>query len=126
MPDFSLDTTVTIDITDVKKFVEEKLPGLLLENTTDFGVAGFCLQTIMNEINRIENLDDNAEPQYLVPESALKTMIQSDIEMDILEADGVDNWTWYMESEKQCLKDWYNTDNMEEAVNIALECYEQR
>lgn len=54
MQDFAFDTTMSIDLDEVKEFVNNDLAGLLLENTTNFGVAAFCLQAVMNEIERVE------------------------------------------------------------------------
>lgn len=52
---FNLDRTIDIDIDEFKEFATEQLPSILIENTTDFGIAAFCLQAVHNEIARIES-----------------------------------------------------------------------
>ena len=42
---------------------------------------------------------ERTEPRfYKVEEEDLKSMLAAEIKLAILEADGVDNWSWYMES----------------------------
>ena len=36
MKDFSMDMTMDVNLDELTQFVEEDLPGLLLNNTTDF------------------------------------------------------------------------------------------
>jgi hypothetical protein len=40
----NFNTEVTVDIEELGDFIYNELPGILLENTLDFGIAGFCLQ----------------------------------------------------------------------------------
>lgn len=49
---------IEVDIKKLKTFVEEKLPDILLKNTTDFSIAAFILQTLIDKINYIEELED--------------------------------------------------------------------
>ena len=46
------------DIKKLKTFIEEKLPDILLKNTTDFSIVAFILQTLIDKINYIEGLED--------------------------------------------------------------------
>ena len=46
---------VSVDIEEVEQFVmSEKFSDFLLNNTTDFGVAAFVLQTLIDKINELK------------------------------------------------------------------------
>lgn len=46
----------------VKDFAENKLPSLLLENTTDFAVAAFVLQSVLDAIDSVETaIEDESD-----------------------------------------------------------------
>ena len=45
---------LSVNLDAVKDFVENRLPGLLLENTTDFAVAAFVLQSVLDAIDNAE------------------------------------------------------------------------
>ena len=46
---------VSIDINEVENFVvSEKFKNFLLDNTTDFGVAVFILQSLLDKIDEIK------------------------------------------------------------------------
>ena len=50
------DTTVNVDLDEVKEFIEsDKFVGFLLNNTTNFGVAAFVLQTVYDAIEQYKN-----------------------------------------------------------------------
>lgn len=57
MKDFSMDMTMDVNLDELTQFVEEDLPGLLLNNTTDFGIAAFCLQAVMDAIQAAKQND---------------------------------------------------------------------
>ena len=57
MKDFSMDMTMDVNLDELTQFVEEDLPGLLLNNTTDFGIAAFCLQAVMDAIEAAKQND---------------------------------------------------------------------
>ena len=57
MKDFSMDMTMDVNLDELTQFVEEDLPGLLLNNTTDFGIAAFCLQAVMDAIETAKQND---------------------------------------------------------------------
>lgn len=59
MQDFSMDMTMDVNLDELTQFVEEDLPGLLLNNTTDFGIAAFCLQAVMDAITAAKNSNNN-------------------------------------------------------------------
>lgn len=45
----NLDTTMSIDLDEVKEFIEsDKFIQFLLNNTTDFGVAAYILQRLQD------------------------------------------------------------------------------
>lgn len=51
-----LGTEMTVDLKEVKNFVEsDKFIQFLLNNTTDFAVAAFILQTVLEKIDEIKN-----------------------------------------------------------------------
>lgn len=42
---------------------------------------------------------------YIVPKERLLELLKAENELNVLEGDGVDNWTWYMEGRRQYLKE---------------------
>lgn len=42
--------------------------------------------------------------QYIVDETELLDLLENYYKMTVLERDGVDNWSWYMEGKKDFLK----------------------
>ena len=42
---------------------------------------------------------------YIVSKERLLELLKAENELNVLEGDGVDNWTWYMEGRRQCLKE---------------------
>lgn len=71
---------------------------------------------------------------YIVPENILLDLLKSRDKLQCLEADGVDNWTWYMEGRRQYLKEGaemygVNIDDnedfdFEDLVELALQDFE--
>lgn len=51
---------------------------------------------------------------YLVTEEDLLEMLKSQYKLSILEADGVDNWEWYMESYNDFIQEFYAEKTKEE------------
>lgn len=62
------------------------------------------------------------ENQYMISESQLKYLLETEARMIVLEQDGVDNWTWYMEGAKDFLKE-ENCETFEELVENKLTHY---
>lgn len=42
---------------------------------------------------------------YIVSKERLLELLKAESELNVLEGCGVDNWTWYMECRRQCLKE---------------------
>ena len=42
---------------------------------------------------------------YIVSKERLLELLKAEDKLNVLEGDGVDNWTWYMEGRRQYLKD---------------------
>lgn len=42
---------------------------------------------------------------YIVSKERLLELLKAENELNVLEGDGVDNWTWYMENRRQYLKE---------------------
>jgi hypothetical protein len=42
---------------------------------------------------------------YIVSKERLLELLKAESELNVLEGDGVDNWTWYMEGRRQYLKE---------------------
>ena len=54
-----LDTTMEVDLQEVKKLItSDKFVQFLLNNTTDFSVAAYVLQTLQDSIEQHEVVDD--------------------------------------------------------------------
>lgn len=46
--------TVDVDIEEVEKFImSDKFRDFLLSNTSDFGVAAFILQSLLNDVDEV-------------------------------------------------------------------------
>lgn len=43
-----------VDIGRLKDFVNKELPNILMENSTDFSIVAFILQTMLNKIKELE------------------------------------------------------------------------
>lgn len=39
---------VSIDVDELGDFIHNELAGILLNNTTNIGIAGFCLQAVLD------------------------------------------------------------------------------
>ena len=42
---------------------------------------------------------------YIISKEGLLELLKAENELNVLEGDGVDNWTWYMEGRRQYLKE---------------------
>ena len=42
---------------------------------------------------------------YIISKERLLELLKAEDQLNVLEQDGVDNWSWYMESRKQYLKE---------------------
>lgn len=72
---------------------------------------------------------------YIVSKERLLELLKAENELNILEGDGVDNWTWYMESRRQYLKEGaeiygVNIDDnedfdFEDLAELALQDFEE-
>ena len=53
---------IEIDLNDIEQFVNDpNFHAYLLANTTDFGTAAFVLQTLLNKVDELKQLQtDNA------------------------------------------------------------------
>ena len=47
-------------------------------------------------------------------------LLEDAAKLAVLEADGVDNWTWYMEGKPDCFQPWYGVSE-EEAYEMSFE-----
>ena len=73
----------------------------------------------------------NEKKQYLIDEDTLKELLHDSFKLSVLEMDGVDNWEWYMEGEKELLADcisqlpWHEGKSHEDLVEyICTEDYD--
>ena len=76
------------------------------------------------------------ETFYKISESELRALLTASHKLDVLEQDGVDNWSWYMESKDEYIRliaeankfpgNW-NEDHLdfEELVENEIELYER-
>ena len=67
------------------------------------------------------------EKFYKVSESDLLELLENSIRFYILQADGVDNWEWYMEGRSEFMKEVYGNEDLytDEAARIDLKNYEE-
>ncbi len=42
---------------------------------------------------------------YIISKERLLELLKAESQLDVLEGDGVDNWSWYMEGRRQYLKE---------------------
>lgn len=72
---------------------------------------------------------------YIISKERLLELLKAEDELNVLERDGVDNWTWYMEGRRQYLKEGaeiygVNIDenedfNFEDLAELALQDFEE-
>ena len=72
---------------------------------------------------------------YIVSKERLLELLKAENELNVLERDGVDNWTWYMEGRRQYLKEGaeiygVNIDDnedfdFEDLAELALQDFEE-
>lgn len=54
------DTEMTVNLQEVNEFIEsDKFIRFLLNNTTDFAVAAFVLQTVKDKVNELKNNEES-------------------------------------------------------------------
>lgn len=59
--------------------------------------------------------------RYIVDEDTLKRLLEDSIELAMLNADGVDNWTWYGEGRRELIKEYFPDASEEELENLDFE-----
>lgn len=52
------------------------------------------------------------ENEYIISETRLLELLKAEIELECLDRDGVDNWTWYMESRKAIIEEAMSAANV--------------
>ena len=72
---------------------------------------------------------------YIISKERLLELLKAESVLNVLEGDGVDNWTWYMEGRRQYLKEGAeiygvnindNEDfNFEDLAELALQDFEE-
>lgn len=72
---------------------------------------------------------------YIISKERLLELLKAEDELNVLEGDGVDNWTWYMEGRRQYLKEGaeiygVNIDenedfDFEDLAELALQDFEE-
>lgn len=72
---------------------------------------------------------------YIISKERLLELLKAENELNVLEGDGVDNWTWYMEGRRQYLKEGaeiygVNIDDnedfdFEDLAELALQNFEE-
>ena len=72
---------------------------------------------------------------YIISKERLLELLKAENELNVLEEDGVDNWTWYMEGRRQYLKEGaemygVNIDDnedfdFEDLAELALQDFEE-
>lgn len=72
---------------------------------------------------------------YIISKERLLELLKAEDELNVLERDGVDNWTWYMEGRRQYLKEGaeiygVNIDenedfDFEDLAELALQDFEE-
>lgn len=55
-------------------------------------------------------MSEQKEKYYKVPEKELVDLLEAWHKLSVLECDGVDNWTWYMEGRKDYLRNYEVTE----------------
>lgn len=59
--------------------------------------------------------------RYIVDEDTLKRLLENSIELAMLNADGVDNWTWYGEGRRELIKEYFPDASEEELEDLDFE-----
>lgn len=59
--------------------------------------------------------------RYIVNENTLKKLLEDSIELAMLNADGVDNWTWYGEGRRELIKEYFPDASEEELEDLDFE-----
>lgn len=59
--------------------------------------------------------------RYIVDEDTLKKLLEDSIELAMLNADGVDNWTWYGEGRRELIKEYFPDASEEELEDLDFE-----
>lgn len=59
--------------------------------------------------------------KYIVSEDTLKRLLEDSIELAMLNADGVDNWTWYGEGRRELIKEYFPDASEEELEDLDFE-----
>lgn len=59
--------------------------------------------------------------KYIVSEDTLKRLLEDSIELAMLNADGVDNWTWYGEGRRELIKEYFPDASKEELEDLDFE-----
>ena len=72
---------------------------------------------------------------YIISKERLLELLKAESVLNVLEGDGVDNWTWYMEGRRQYLKEGaeiYGVDiddnedfDFEDLAELALQDFEE-
>ena len=72
---------------------------------------------------------------YIISKERLLELLKAENELNVLEGDGIDNWTWYMEGRRQYLKEGaeiygVNIDDnedfdFEDLAELALQDFEE-
>lgn len=58
----SMNTEMSVDVEELDDFIHNELPGILLNATSNFAIAGFCLQAVMDAFQTaVADLDDDDE-----------------------------------------------------------------
>lgn len=69
-----------------------------------------------------------SEKYYYVSESTLRRLLESEDRLAILERDGVDNWTWYMEGARDYFEEAgldYDTSDFKDLVDLAIQGFDE-
>lgn len=69
-----------------------------------------------------------SEKYYYVSESTLRRLLDSEARLTILERDGVDNWTWYMEGARDYFKEAgldYGSSDFEDLINLEIQSFDE-
>lgn len=62
MDEYSFGMETSVDVEELDNFIHNILPGLLLNNTTNFGIAGFCLQAVCDAFEAaVAELEDEID-----------------------------------------------------------------
>ena len=111
---------INVDLKNVREFVtSDTFTSFLTSKTTDFGIAAFILQTVLDKLDDIKKPKDGAK-YYKIREDELLDLLEDAAKMAVLRADGVDNWWGYMEGRVECFKEWYDVSD-EEAYGMSFE-----